>query len=64
VSTKEWPRGTRVTKPGYGYVGEVSGYETKFRTRWCVVHWQGRPFTERENPSCLEVIPQDTPAGQ
>lgn len=56
-TTEEWPSGTQVTKTGYGYVGEVYGYETKFRTRWCVVKWRGRPYTERENPSGLALMP-------
>lgn len=55
---EEWPTSTRVTKAGYGYVGTVHGYETKFRTRWCVVMWQGRPYTERENPNSLELLPE------
>jgi hypothetical protein len=53
---EEWPVGTRVEKPGFGYEGEVRGVERAHRTDWVVVHWDGRPFTAREYPSALVKV--------
>lgn len=36
--------------------GEFIRYETKFRTRWAVVWWDGKPFTEREYPHAIEPL--------
>ena len=56
MNAEEWPAGTRVRKPGYGYTGSVVGYVTKHRTRWCEVAWQGRPYTAREYPHAIERV--------
>lgn len=51
----ELPVGTRVVRPGFGYVGHIIRYETAHRTRWAVVQWDGRAFTSRENPREITV---------
>lgn len=52
----EFASGTRVQQPGFGRTGTVYRYETKFRTRWVIVKWDGEQFTERCFPRQVERI--------
>ncbi len=49
--------GDKVTKPGYGYYGEVYRMERKYRTDWAVVKWEGSAFTVNEYPTSIELAP-------
>lgn len=55
----ELPDGTRVVQSGYGRTGTVVRYETAYRTRWVVVHWDGAQFTDRAYPTAVEPIGDD-----
>jgi hypothetical protein len=48
--TEELAPNTRVEQTGYGRRGAVIRYETKYRTRWAVVLWDGTQYTERVYP--------------
>lgn len=50
--------GTRVVHGASRRAGTFLRYETKFRTRWAVVIWDGRLYTDREYPHAIreEVI--------
>ena len=50
--------GDKVTKPGYGYYGEVYRMERKYRTDWAVVHWEGSAYTVREYPTSIQLCPE------
>jgi hypothetical protein len=49
--------GDKVSKPGYGYYGEVYRMERKYRTDWAVVKWEGSAYTVQEYPSSIVLGP-------
>jgi len=50
----ELPPNTRVTDGSRR--GVLVRYETKFRTRWAVVCWDGKSFVAREYPHRITVV--------
>lgn len=54
ITEDEHPAGTEVIRPGYSYRGRIVRYETKHRTRFVVISWNGRTGATRENPATIE----------